>query len=82
MSKFKVGDRVREIATGDEGIFTDQTSYGGRPFVHWVTGDCKGQTLTISESGLMLCETTVDTVEQALQVLTNAGYSVTLTKRD
>ena len=58
--KFNPGDRVREIATGDEGIVTCEkfiSSTGGmRVYVKWETGALKGLELHSDESSLELAQ--------------------------
>lgn len=58
--KFNPGDRVREIATGDEGIVTcekfSSSTEGMRVYVKWETGDLKGIELHSSEDDLELAQ--------------------------
>jgi hypothetical protein len=77
MQAFKIGDKVREIATGDEGIIESANSWGDFK-VKWETGSCSGMILTIGESYIE--HTTEVTFEQAMQSLLKLGYKVTLEK--
>lgn len=58
--KFNPGDRVREIATGDEGIVTrgkfSSSTEGMRIYVKWETGELKGVELHSSEDDLELAQ--------------------------
>lgn len=82
MSKFEIGDKVREIATGDEGIIKGTGYHYGECRVNWTTGRCKGCDLVISESSIEhVLENTVEiTFQQALDFLLQSGYKVQLEK--
>ena len=58
--KFNPGDRVREIATGDEGIVTrgkfSSSTEGIRIYVKWETGELKGIELHSGEYDLELVQ--------------------------
>lgn len=58
--KFNPGDRVRDIATGDEGIVTckkfSSSTEWMRVYVKWETGDFKGHELHSSEYDLELAQ--------------------------
>ena len=58
--KFNPGDRVREIATGDEGIVTrgkfSSSTEGMRIYVKWETGELKGIELHSGEYDLELVQ--------------------------
>ena len=45
MSKFKVGDRVREISTGDIGVITRRNNLHDSWCVKYETGDSEGREL-------------------------------------
>ena len=77
MQQFKIGDKVREIATGDEGIIESETDFGDFR-VNWTTGACSGMRLVIGESFI---EHAVEvTFEQAMLTLLQLGYKVTVEK--
>lgn len=54
MSKFKIGDKVIETSTGDKGVINRQhdTTYA-LWFVDWITGEQKGQCLSINENSMV-----------------------------
>lgn len=84
MQKFKSGDRVREIDTGDEGI-VDRYEFSNsfveeRVYVRWTTGEDRGMILHIKENNLELMRQEISSVEEAIRVLTAAGYIVQLAK--
>jgi hypothetical protein len=85
--KFKIGDKVREIATGDEGLIDElhESSWeDARWYVRWTSGSDKGTRLHISECNIELISNSESPTEitfgQAMQVLLELGYKVTLEK--
>lgn len=86
MQEFKVGDRVVEDGTGDEGIIlkldASQSDYVPlRLQVDWQTGLSRGQILTINASSCShFVEGSSLTIESCIKFLTGQGFSVTLTK--
>ena len=83
MQKFNIGDKIREISTGDEGTIVEHNVYsnqGDNVNVHWCSGWDKGCTLYVSKSEIELLQSTEITFEQAIQALLQSGYKVTLEK--
>lgn len=83
-SIFKPGDRVREISTGDEGVVCGDGNgdvlysevFPSNIYVEFKTGQV-GK-FHIQEDEIEFVKDI--SVEEALTVLTKAGYSVTITK--
>jgi hypothetical protein len=87
MQDFKAGDRVREIATGDEGTVVEALCpiRCDRIYVLWETGRDKGRELHIFKERLLKLDTgtkieTVSSVQQALDFLISQGYTVSLSR--
>jgi len=87
MQKFKIGDKVREISTGDKGVITEIRDVyweETRWYVRWTSGPYQGKSLHISENNIELVPDSKSpneiTFEQAIQVLLELGYKVTLEK--
>lgn len=87
MTQFKIGDKVREISTGDEGYIIESAGLGweeNRWYVLWTSGSEKGERLHISENNIEIISSskssTEITFEQAMQALLQLGYKVTLEK--
>lgn len=55
MSKFKVGDRVRDAARRDDvGVITRRASFPDSWYVKWETGVCTGEELWLEEDEIEL----------------------------
>ena len=82
-TQFKIGDKVREIATGDEGIISgNEGEYcpQGTIYVDWKTGDFKDMNLYTKVSGIEVVPISEITFEQAMLTLLQLGYKVILEK--
>jgi hypothetical protein len=86
-SKFKIGDKVREIATGDEGTIDEIFRASWEEtlwYVKWTSGADKGCRLHLSENNIELISNpkspTEITFQQAFDTLLELGYKVTLEK--
>ena len=85
---FKVGDRVREIKTGDIGVITKIYGYNLHPHVYnswwilWETGSCKGQELHLQEDEISHCTVNVEKSPTDLSgsKMTINGITYTLVK--
>lgn len=85
-TRVRVDDRVREIETGDEGFVLGDVDgtvrmYEDNICVRWVTGEQNGCTLHIGLDKIEIVRSHISSVEEALNVLTNAGFVVTLTRK-
>jgi len=80
MQEFKVGDRVVEVKTGDEGEVLGFGLASGSLRVDWITGQEAGKILFIEPSQCVLKTDQSLTIESCLKFLTEQGFSVTLTK--
>jgi hypothetical protein len=83
MQEFKIGDKVREIATGDEGVI-ECDHYYGEVRVTWATGAVVGSTTVVSRESIDLTSSFKSsnniTFQQVLDTLLELGYKVTLEK--
>ena len=79
MQEFKVGHKIVEVKTGDEGDVIG-IGYLGDLYVDWSTGECAGSKLYIEASYCILKTDQTFTIESCLKFLTEQGFSVTLTK--
>jgi len=79
MQEFKVGHKIVEVKTGDEGEVIE-IGYLGDLYVEWFTGECAGEKLYIESSHCILKADQSLTIESCLKFLTEQGFSVTLTK--
>ena len=52
--KYKVGDKVREIDTKDEGIVVKIEDESNKVWVEWLTGECKGLQLWVYSDNIEL----------------------------
>lgn len=76
----KVGDQIIEISSGDEGVVTEL--HGNLIYANWITGFCTGNfSLPAKCVILKKADQKFDSVESAIKFLTDAGYTVTLSKK-
>lgn len=78
-TRVRVDDRVREIETGDAD--GKVRMHEENIYVRRVNGELTGCTLHIGQDKIEIVQQKVSSVEDAIEVLTNAGYVVTLTRK-